>query len=175
MALRNSTPNLGKALLRSKSSLPRVVRTLRHAGLRLNRPVATSNKSFQIRHGHIGMSRPGCKSFLNHFIHAKLGQLISDSEILSLYTDPASKTIVEKYVQETTAAAAQKFKDEEIHSYQNWSKDSVLCKRGRRQVTRHASPFSARNWRSHLPLRGWSFDVLERENMSLVMVSNSLS
>ena len=72
------------------------------------------------------MSRPGCKSFLNHFIHAKFGQLISDSEILSWYTDPASETIVEKYVQEATAAAIQKFKDEEIHSYQNWSRNSSL-------------------------------------------------
>jgi len=99
---------------------------LKHVGLRLNWSVATSKKSFHIRLGHIGTLRPGCKSFLSHFITAKFGQLIRDSEILSWYTDPTSKTIVEKYVKETTAAATQKFKDEEIHSYQNWSRNSSL-------------------------------------------------
>jgi FAD/FMN-containing dehydrogenase len=45
---------------------------------------------------------------------------------LSWYTDPASEEIVEKAVKEATAAATRKFKDEEIHSYQNWSRITSL-------------------------------------------------
>jgi hypothetical protein len=37
------------------------------------------------------------------------------------------------------------------------------------------TPFWLADWRSHLPLRGSPFDVLEREYMSLVIVSNLLS
>jgi FAD/FMN-containing dehydrogenase len=65
-------------------------------------------------------------SLFSTFPHSGFGQLINTSEILSWYTDPASETIVEKCVMEATAAATRKFKDEEIHSYQNWSRNSSL-------------------------------------------------